>query len=210
MRKLFAQMIALALAESPDNNIIKKMKYTKLSLINMVWFFGNHTIREQIIPGFNDAIDILTNTRMYNYTAVEKFYTNTYHKPQNIHEFDRHFWSEYVRDCIHTFLVKAFGSNKVQGGQFISNIDARDIFNIANKLQSNHTRYSNIKEWKQAIKHDYTLAYEVLYSGLFDVKMSYSGEKNKVYLYSYGPKSQANCIAFAMRCAWNRIQAKTM
>lgn len=208
-RTQFAAAITAALSYNPLNETVRRMKNTSLNNLDMVKFFSNPDIREQVIPHFNEAIMYLSNPHLFAPQNVEKYYTGTGYRNQgNIASFDRHFWSTYVRDCIHSFLSKTWTPVECEGGLFIKTVDVNDIFKVSRATI--HYGFENLKAWKERIKQDSTYRYEVLYSGLFDVKMSFNDIHNKAYLYSYGPKAKSNCISFMLRMAWNHIQAKTI
>lgn len=202
-RQKYAALIALALNHRADNLFMNKAKNTPLSKLNMMWFFSDFTVRNAVIPGFDDAIHVLSNPQMFTAEFAERYVKTgyAYLRPKdNVNSFDCFFWSVYVRDCIAKFI----GKDNIN--RYIPKREAADILAIARRVRKQGPTYD---EWMEQIKRDSMYAHEVTYSGLFDVKMSmdYDG---KIYLYSYGNDAVANCIAFRMRMGWTRLCANTI
>ena len=218
MRKLnqFKAIIASVIAQDTAGILRNKM-YQNATTFDYVGFFSNSNIRNIIIPEFDHVNRLLTSCHNNNPPTTYDNKFMHYLKDSNVaptdNALDRDFWSNYVRDHIHAFVSKEWSHNSMQSGMHITRADAEQILRISRRVRNYGP--ASLKEWESMIKHDYMHQYEMVYSGLFDVKMNYTAEvgdrtRRPVYLYSYGPKAWANCMSFLLRMQWNNLCAPTI
>jgi len=201
----FKAAVTLALTQTRLPHL-RNMMYQNANNFDYVGFFSSAYIRNTIIPEFDHVNDLLqctsyTSNRptVYDNKFMHLLKDNDVAPTDNALDLD--FWSHYVRDCIHTFIRKTWSYDSATYGIHITVADADQIIMIMRKVRSNGPR--SYADWKDNYKDD------MLYSSVFDVKMCHSEiDKNKkrpVYLYSYGSKGWANCMAFLLRMQWNNL-----
>ena len=212
----FKAVLAAVMLEDTAN-ILHNMKYHNAQTFDYVGFFAHHAIRNTIIPEF-DHVNMLMQCSPY--ASRPTVYDNKfmhYLKDSTVAPtdtaLDRDFWSNYVRDHIHAFVRTTWSQNDCMNGMYITRAEADQILRISRRVRNYGP--ASLLDWEDTIKHDYMHRYEIVYSGLFDVKMNYNKElndrsKRPVYLYSYGPKAWANCMTFVLRMQWNNLVAQTI
>ena len=218
MRKMtqFKAIIAAVTIGDIDGHFTK-MKFQNAATFDYVGFFSNSRTRNLIIPEFDHVMSLLVCAPNVPAPTLYDNKFMAYLKDSSVAPtdcaLDRDFWACYVRDHIHAFISKTWNYSDCGNGMYITREDADQILGISRRIRSYGPK--NTSDWEDMIKRDYMHRNEIVYSGLFDVKMTYSSEignrsKRPIYLYSYGPKAWANCMAFLLRMHWNNLAAQTI
>lgn len=213
----FKSIIAALLTQTTvSHDYLHNMIYQNSETFNYVDFFSNSGVRNEIIPEFDHINKILTSAPT---TPSPTVYDNKFLEftkrdiAPGTSTLDRGFWSHYVRNHIHAFVSKTWTQYETSSGIWITRAEADQILRLSHRVHGDGPE--SIKVWENMIKSDYMYKHEIVYSNLFDVKMTYNGEvgdrhKRPVYLYSYGPKAWANCMSFLLRMHWNNLCAQTI
>ena len=206
----FKAILATLVTEHPRLTYLRNMIYQNSQTFDYVGFFACPYIRNTVIPEFDHVNQMLEchpgSPKPTKYDNKFMHLLKDYDIAPSDNALDRDFWSHYVRDCLHTFIRKTWSYDASAYGMHITVAEANQIIMIMRRVRNNGPK--SYADWKNNYKDD------VLYSDVFDVKMHHSqfnnSKKRPVYLYSYGAKSWANCMAFVLRMQWNNICAQSI
>jgi hypothetical protein len=213
----FKAILATLVTEHPQLPYLRNMIYQNSQTFDYVGFFACPYIRNIIIPEFDHVNQMLechhSSPKPTKYDNKFMHLLKDYDIAPSDNALDRDFWSHYVRDCIHTFIRKTWSYDAGTYGMHVTRADADQIIRVTKKVRNYGP--SSIEDWETMIDADYSAGSEIIYSTLFDVKMNYNGDlgiktKRPVYLYSYGSKGWANCMAFLLRMQWNNLCAQSI